>query len=339
MNEIRRKTGFKESTIKSKGCVDLSKEINDMLAEYARYKYVIENIKDVIWEIDSNFVFTFVSPALKEMVGYEAEEMTGKSVFDFLTPESKAYMLEHWKQKGPGRLNGSLRETALYDIQMICKNGERLWCQLCIKPVFNGNDFRGYIGTTRDISEKKNTENQMKIYLETLQYKNEQLEDLAALDMLTGAYNRRKFEYFVSLEIEKKVKYGTSFSIIMFDLDNFKSINDTFGHKKGDNILQDITVLIKKTLRATDKLFRWGGDEFIIFLPDQTLKNALKVADKIRRAIRLYDFETGDKEVSVSLGVGEYNLNETQDQFVTRVDNALLKAKSNGRNKVEQDRV
>lgn len=153
--------------------------------------------------------------------------------------------------------------------------------------------------------------------------------------MLTGAYNRRKLEYFVGLEIEKKEKYGSPFSIIMFDIDNFKGNNDHNGHKKGDRILQDITALIKYTLRVTDKLFRWGGDEFIILLPELTIENALKVADRVRETIQSFDFDIGNKKVTVSLGVGDYTLNENPDQFITRVDNALLKAKLNGKNKVE----
>lgn len=303
--------------------------------EYARYKYVTENIKDVIWEMDINLIFTFVSPTVNAMTGYDVEEMVGRCVLDFLTAESKARVLEQWKHTVHKRIHDNFKNTILYDVRLICKDGKTIWCEVSFKPIFRGKDFIGYVGTTRDISEKKINENKLKKYLEELKYKNEQLEDMATLDMLTGAYNRRKFEYFIGLEIEKKEKYGSPFSIIMLDIDNFKGINDYNGHKKGDRILQDITVLIKNTLRATDKLFRWGGDEFIILLPELTLKNALKVADKVKDTIQSFDFDIENKEVTVSLGVGDYTLNENPEQFVTRVDKALLKAKFNGRNKVE----
>lgn len=313
----------------------MSNEVSNNFNEYARYKFVIENIKDVIWEMDANLVFTFVSPTSKAMAGYEAEEMLGRCILDFLTATSKARVHELWKQNLSKRVEGTYRNTILYDVKMICKNGQAIWCEVCINPVFNGKEFTGYIGTTRDISEKKIYENKLKRYLKELKNKNKQLEDLATLDMLTGAYNRRKFEYSLGLEIDKKEKYDSPFSIIMFDIDNFKGINDDNGHENGDRVLQDITALIKNTLRATDKLFRWGGDEFIILLPELSLINAVRVADRVRQTIELWDFEINNKEVTVSLGVGTYTINETSDQFVTRVDNALLKAKFNGRNKVE----
>lgn len=312
-----------------------NEEINNF-NEYARYKYVIENIKDVIWEMDTKLVFTFVSPTINGMAGYVADEMVGRCILDFLTAESKAHIVEQWKHLVHKRIEDDFRNVVLYDLQLICKDGNTIWCEACVKPIFRGKNFIGYIGTTRDITDKKLCENKANRYLEELKYKNEKLENLATLDMLTGAYNRRKFEYFICLEIEKKKNYGSPFSIIMFDIDNFKGINDHYGHKKGDRILQDITALIKHTLRVTDKLFRWGGDEFIILLPELTLKNAFKVADKVRETVQSYNFDIENKEVTVSLGVGEYTLNENLDQFVTRVDKALLKAKSYGRNKTEQ---
>lgn len=313
----------------------MSNETGDNFDEYARYKFVIENIKDVIWEMDKNLVFTFVSPTSKAMVGYDVEELVGRCILDFLTTASKTRLLELWKQNLHKRIEGNFKNTLLYDVKMICKNGKAIWCEVCVRPVYNGNNFTGYIGTTRDISEKKRYENKLKRYVKELKDKNRQLEDLATLDMLTGAYNRRKFEYSLSLEIQKKEKYDSPFSIIVLDVDNFKRINDDNGHENGDRILQDVTALIQNTLRATDKLFRWGGDEFIILLPELSLDNARKVADRVRETIELFDFDIINKEVTVSLGVGTYSSNETPDQFVTRVDNALLKAKFNGKNKVE----
>lgn len=303
--------------------------------DYARYKYIIENIKDVIWELDPKMYFTFVSPTAYAMSGYTAEEMVGCSILEFLTPESKAQIRKQWERTVPKRIDSKYTATILYDVQFLCKNGTMIWCEVCAQPIFKNNEFIGYIGTTRDVSEKKIYENDLKRYFEELGSKNKQLEDLANLDMLTGIYNRRKFESFVDSEIEKKKRFNTPFSIIMFDIDSFKEINDNNGHKKGDKILQDITVLVKNTLRISDILFRWGGDEFIILLPGLTIQKAFIVADRIKEAICLYKFEIQNAKVTVSLGVGEYITGEDLDQFVTRVDNALLKAKANGKNMVE----
>lgn len=305
------------------------------LEEYARYKYVIENIKDIIWEMDTNFIFTFVSPTAKETTGYEIDELVGRCMLDFLTNESKEQVLDRWRQNVNSRINDDLKKIILYDVQFVCKEGKVIWFEVSVKPVIKGKTIIGYIGATRDISEKKEYENELRKYIEELKYTNRKLDELATLDMLTGAYNRRKFEYYVKLSIDKKEKYISPFSIIMFDIDHFKKINDSYGHKMGDQILQEISTIVKCTLREADKLFRWGGDEFIILLPETTLKNAYKVAEKVRKSIESTDFEIKNSKVTVSLGAGEHIIGESIDQFVSRVDNALLKAKSNGRNKAE----
>lgn len=309
---------------------------NEILDEYARYKYVVENIKDVIWELDTNLVFTFVSSTVKGLAGYDAEQIVGRYLLDFLTYESRNFILDQLKSKKGKRTSGIINDSPLYDVEFICIDGRTIWCEVCVKPIFKDNNLICYIGTTRDISEKKMYEKKLQEMLERQKRINEQLEDMVTFDMLTGAYSRRKFEYFIGQEIEKAERYGNPFSISIFDVDNFKQINDVNGHNKGDRVLQDITALIKHLLRKTDKLFRWGGDEFIVFFPDVNLKNALKITNKIRETIQSYEFDIEDKNVSVSLGVGTYVPSETPDQFVTRVDKALLRAKNNGKNLVEQ---
>jgi diguanylate cyclase (GGDEF)-like protein len=121
----------------------------------------------------------------------------------------------------------------------------------------------------------------------------------------------------------------------MFDIDNFKQINDLYGHNKGDQILLEISTIVKHILNDSDKLFRWGVDEFIILLPGKNSKDAYKFAEKVRESIESSDFEIQNIKATVSLGVDEYKIGDSIDQFVSHVDNALLKAKSNGRNRAE----
>ena len=305
---------------------------NEILDEYARYKYVVENIKDVVWELDPKLVFTFVSPVAKGLTGYDAGQIVGKCMLDFLTNESRKLVLDRMEER---RANGFKGDSPLYDVEFICKDGHVVWCEVCVKPIFKDGALICYIGTTRDISEKKMCEKKLHDMLEEQKQINKQLEFMATFDMLTGAYNRRKFEYFVTCEMEKAKNYGTAFSISIFDIDDFKRINDTNGHNKGDCILQDIAALIKHTLRATDRLFRWGGDEFIVIFPDLNLKNSIKVADKIKETVKARKFDIEGGEVTISLGVGAYDLSENIDQFIARVDKALLRAKKGGKNAVE----
>lgn len=303
--------------------------------EYKRYKYIIESIKDVIWEMDTDFVFTFVSPTAIEATGFQVEELVGCCMLDFLTQESKQNVIIQWKLNELKRIKGELKKITLYDLEFICKDGGIIWFEVSAKPVFKGHEIVGYIGSSRDITQKKKYENELRMYIEELKSTNKKLNELATLDMLTGAYNRRNFEQYFAESVFKNKKFNSPFSIIIFDIDYFKQINDLYGHNKGDCILQEIAELVRCTIRDTDLLFRWGGDEFIILLPDITLKNAYKVAEKIRKTIGEYDFNLENKEVTVSLGVGEYKNGDSVYQFVSSTDSALLKAKSNGRNKVE----
>jgi len=302
--------------------------------EYARYQYVLENIKDIVWEMDGKMIFTFVSPTVKETTGYEPKDLIGKSILEFLTPESREQILTHWQHSINKRINRDNTEFQLYDVEFICRDGRIIWTEVSVKPVYNGTSFSGYIGSTRDISVKKKYENELRKSLEELKSMNSKLDELATIDMLTGAFNRRKFESFAQLAMEKAAREGTSFAILMFDIDHFKQINDILGHKAGDQILREITDLVRQALRASDLLFRWGGDEFVILLPEMIWQKALKTAERVRKTVELHPFGLHGQQVNISIGVGEYRLGEELDQLVSRVDDALLNAKTNGKNKV-----
>lgn len=303
------------------------------LHEYNRYKYIIENIKDVIWEMNTDFVFTFVSPNIKEMTGYMPEDLVGRKMPDFLMEESRNYVLDQAIQRRKERISGNTEELILYEVKFICKDGLEKWVEASSKLMFEGDRFVGYIGTTRDITEKKNYESQLEKYIQELKTMNAQLEKTARIDTLTGAYNRRKFDEDLTSIIMKNEESDQLFSLIFFDIDRFKTVNDRFGHKIGDFVLQCITKLVIDNIRNIDGLFRWGGEEFIVILPNVNLVSAEKIAEKIRNIIQSHDFGIGQK-ISISLGVGEYQPNEDFDKIMQRVDNALLKAKSDGRNRV-----
>jgi diguanylate cyclase (GGDEF)-like protein/PAS domain S-box-containing protein len=303
------------------------------LHQFNRYKYIIENIKDVIWELNTDYVFTFVSPNAKELSGYEAEELVGRKMADFLVEESRNYFSDQVLQYKDKRINGDTEEVILHDVQFICKNGLVKWVEVSANLVFEEGRFAGYIGTTRDITEKKEYECQLNKYIQELRIINAKLEKMATTDILTGAYNRRKFEDDLNSIINKKEKQDIQFSLILFDIDHFKIINDLFGHKIGDLVLHRISELVLDNIRTTDRLFRWGGEEFIIILPEANLESAKIVAGKIRDIIQNVDFGI-KKRITISLGVGEYIANENTDQIISRLDKVLYQAKSQGRNRV-----
>ncbi|MBL1140985.1 MAG: GGDEF domain-containing protein [Proteobacteria bacterium] len=160
------------------------------------------------------------------------------------------------------------------------------------------------------------------------------LEHHAAIDALTGIYNRYTFEQVLENEIYRSLRFDRSFTILYFDIDKFKNINDSFGHHIGDTVLIEITKLVRKSIRKIDTLSRIGGEEFSIIVPEISKSDAYKMADKIRSAVENHHFTLGEK-VTISIGVAEYSKNMHKEELISQADKAMYKAKQNGRNRVE----
>ena len=182
--------------------------------------------------------------------------------------------------------------------------------------------------------------------LKTVHEYNAQLEELSTHDPLTGLYNRRKFEDFLRYEIIRSVRHKRSFSVIMVDLDNFKYINDTFGHPIGDLVLKELTALLADGLRRGDVLTRLGGDEFAIMLPETEAANGLQVAHKLHQSLIDKEFElpVGKIRCTASFSLVSYPEDgKTEAELYTAMDVVLYKAKTRGKNQVmtaesEEDR-
>lgn len=156
---------------------------------------------------------------------------------------------------------------------------------------------------------------------------------LASTDEMTGAYNRYKFTQLFAVELQHELRYGGGLALIMFDIDNFKHVNDEFGHKAGDTVLKEITQLVRGLIRTTDVMTRWGGEEFLILVPRDGREAADALAEKLRGAIEGHPF-SGVPKVTASFGVCEYAPGDTLDSLCARVDEALYRAKHEGRNRV-----
>jgi len=162
-----------------------------------------------------------------------------------------------------------------------------------------------------------------------------ELEELSVTDPLTSIYNRRKFNELLTREVERSKRYKTGLSIIMCDIDHFKKINDTFGHDVGDNALKVFSNKINENIREVDMFARWGGEEFMILMPNVNVDNASSVAEKLRKIIEATEIKTIES-FTASFGVTHLNEDDTTESFIKRVDDAMYKAKNSGRNKVER---
>jgi diguanylate cyclase (GGDEF)-like protein len=211
----------------------------------------------------------------------------------------------------------ALREGRLQGVAIFEAGIDGLTYELHISYVREVDLIRIYV---QDISQRKLAE--------------EELYLLATTDSLTGSANRRQFSSILAREVAHVERYGTPLSLAMFDLDHFKQVNDTFGHDVGDYVLQTVTCLVQENIRATDLLARWGGEEFMLLMPQTDMAAAEFVAEKLRLLIAGHDFDK-PANVTVSFGVTAFTPQDNMDALLKRVDNALYRAKDNGRNRVE----
>ena len=178
-------------------------------------------------------------------------------------------------------------------------------------------------------------EEQVKERTKELIDKNQELLKLSITDKLTEIYNRAKLDKTLQEEFNRSKRYKTEFSVILIDIDFFKKVNDTFGHQIGDDVLKESAQVLKNSIRLTDVLGRWGGEEFLIISPQTNLEGAVKIAEHINNAIKLYKFKTYPNKVTMSIGVASYFEDMSKiEEIVLNADKSLYKAKENGRDRV-----
>lgn len=163
----------------------------------------------------------------------------------------------------------------------------------------------------------------------------EKLRSISETDALTGVYNRRYFYKMIEKEQKRANRNNLPTSLLMLDIDHFKTINDQWGHKVGDLVLNQVVSVMLDCLRETDIIIRWGGEEFLIFMVDTGLDAAYYVAEKLRLKIESYNFSS-DVHVSVSIGYTQWDsANDSIEETITNADTALYHAKNEGRNCVK----
>lgn len=165
-------------------------------------------------------------------------------------------------------------------------------------------------------------------------YVYDNLESITLYDLLTDVYSRRYFFELLKGEISKAQRKEYMFSVIMFDVDHFKKVNDTYGHDKGDYVLKTIADIVKSSIRKADALSRIGGEEFTILLPDTNIDKATALAERVRRSVEDYKFDVVGR-ATISLGVTEFKADDSSDTLFKRVDEAMYLAKNSGRNCVK----
>lgn len=175
--------------------------------------------------------------------------------------------------------------------------------------------------------------NEKKQLTDSLFKKKQELEKLYRLDQLTGLWNRFRIKEFIAYELGRYKRDLKHFGLLMIDIDDFKRINDNYGHSFGDRVLVTLTNEIGKKIRSSDLFGRWGGEEFLIVSPNRDRDSALDFAEKIRHLVEQLEFENG-KKITVSIGVTLNRSDDTELLLIDRVDEALYRSKSENKNKV-----
>ncbi len=164
------------------------------------------------------------------------------------------------------------------------------------------------------------------------------LQKKLRIDHLTGLNNRRALETDLKKEIAKAMRYQFSLSIIMIDLDRFREVNDSYGYRIGNNVLQKLADILRNAVREVDGIYRYGGENFVILIPHTNCRDGMALAERLRKRVARHVFTVKRKghrlTVKASLGVTELNLEDTVDSLLIRTDRALYKAKTSGRNRV-----
>lgn len=206
-----------------------------------------------------------------------------------------------------------------------------------IQDIIQQNDMGKRVSLKTKILEVKNIESYVNKMLDSIQDYYERLQHLSDRDYLTGLYNRRKFEEFLSYEIKRSTRHQHKFSVLMIDLDNFKYVNDTYGHATGDIVLKEVTEIFASNLRNADILARIGGDEFAVILPETPYSEGYSVVEKLRSSLEnspislMYD----QIKLTASFGIAEYpEQGENIESLLTGSDLAMYKAKRSGKNTI-----
>ncbi|MBL0708455.1 MAG: diguanylate cyclase [Sulfurimonas sp.] len=281
------------------------KDAKDTMQTYIKIvdKHVIVSSTNMAGNI------TYVSKAFCQVSGYSDQELLGKNhrmLQSGITDKSKIKTL--WKD---------LLEKKLWKGEFCnkTKEGENYWLSNSISPILDKDgNIKEFTSISENITDKK------------------RIEQISITDKLTQTYNRVKIENIFTEYIAQSKRYERTFSIIIIDIDYFKMVNDTYGHNIGDIFLKEFSNLLKKKIRETDILGRWGGEEFIVILPECSLENTISLAEKIRVCVYEYDFATvGHK--TISSGVAQYQKGDIQETLIGLADEGLYEAKKTGRNK------
>jgi diguanylate cyclase (GGDEF)-like protein/PAS domain S-box-containing protein len=289
----------------------------------AETQTILETVDEAIYGTDAQGRCIFFNRAASEVLGFRPEEVLGKDpheLFHARRPDGQPYPAEHCPLHRALEAGQKVRQDDVF----WRRDGLPVPVHVSASPRVEHDRVMGAVVAFHDITEE------MRLL--------EELRRLAAYDPLTGLANRGHLEQRLQEAQSAAQRHKRPAALLMFDLDHFKKVNDTYGHAVGDRMLQAFARVLRHNLRPTDFIARYGGEEFIAILPDTSLDTAVKVAERVRQAWAQTQIPLDESgkilSGTVSIGVAPLEPDAPLDESLSRVDEAMYRAKREGRNQV-----
>jgi diguanylate cyclase (GGDEF)-like protein/PAS domain S-box-containing protein len=307
----------------ARNVTDRKRAFDELATSEAKYRELVQSAKSIILRFDTSGRITFFNEFAQSFFGYTQQEILGRDLLRTIVP-----LIESSGRDLVAMIKDLLANPDKYptnENENVRKNGERVWMSWTNRALYNEQgQLTEILSVGNDITRLKRTE--------------AKLVELATTDPLTGLFNRRHFWEVCKREIERIKRYGSMLSLLMIDVDHFKLVNDTYGHDVGDQVLQSLADLCRRTFRGVDIIGRIGGEEFAVLLPETGLPEAAGAAHRLRQAVEQASIAVGEHFIKITVSAGvAMAVNESADleTLFKQADLALYAAKAGGRNRVE----
>jgi diguanylate cyclase (GGDEF)-like protein/PAS domain S-box-containing protein len=308
-------------------------ENSNLLTEYKK----AVDLSNIVSKTNPKGVITYVNDKFCEISGYTRNELIGKPHNIIRHPDMpRSAFKDLWDTI-------KMKKSWTGVVTNMKKDGGQYIVDTTVIPILDvDGDIVEYIAIRHDITELEETKQQlrninkaMKSKVDELYSMTNTLEQKAYKDNLTGINNRENFENIFTLEIANAQQNNLPLTLIIFDVDNFKLVNDTFGHQAGDIILIDLVTLVSDNIKNGDIFARWGGEEFVILAPSTDLNGACNLAENLRKLVQVHSFSYVENQMTLSFGIAQLSEDDTKKTLFEKADGAMYEAKKNGRNRIE----
>jgi len=290
------------------------------------YKYILDGVRDGVYFVDKERNISFWNHAAERITGFSSKEVIGKPCHNNVLNHIDNSGCELCKTECP--LHKTLKDGKIRDqvVYLHHKEGHRVPVQVHIVPIIESGEIVGAVETFASNDEKINFYSSL-----------EELKIIAYQDQLTGLPNRRKLEVHLNEKQEDLKENKTPFSVALFDIDNFKAINDIYGHDIGDEMLKMAGRVFKALERKGDLIGRWGGEEFLGVFPTSDVASLETILDRIRVVFEKSNIQRNEiaLNATISIGASQVVHGESIQETLKRADEALYFCKANGKNLVK----